>query len=196
VTFSSKLNFSAHIATIIAKAKQRLYLIRKCFTSSNDLALIIAFKTYIIPILEYCSPVWSPGTVTDKILIESVQRSFTKSLYSCNSLAYSQRLENCNLKSLEYRRLFADLVLFYKVINKLIIIDFGNLICPLNHSITRGHSMRFVIPAARTNCRLNFFVHRTIPIRNKLCDKTVTAISVHDFKTKLLSENLKPFLIF
>ena len=154
--FIQNLIFSTPIFTIIAKAEQRLYLIRKCFTSSNDLALIIAFKTYVIPIFEYCSPVWSPGTVTDKILIESVQRTFTKSLYSCNSLPYSQRLENCNLKSLEHRRLFADIVLFYKVINKLINIDLGNLICPLNHSITRGHSRRFVIPAARTNCRFIF----------------------------------------
>src|SRR6476469_2224020 len=57
VTFNSKLNFDTHISSIIARANQRLYLLRKCFTSCNEYALIRAFKCYVIPLLEYCCQV-------------------------------------------------------------------------------------------------------------------------------------------
>ena len=102
VTFNSKLSFDTHIDNIIAKAKQRLYLLRKSFVSCDCRALILAFKTYILPLLEYCSPVWSPCLITDILRIEAVQRKFTKSLiiYDDN-VSYKERLETCELKSLE-----------------------------------------------------------------------------------------------
>ena len=73
VIFNCKLSFSTHIDSIVSKAKQRLYLLTKSFSSCDERALILAFKIYIIPLLEYCSPVWSPCTVTDIMSIESVQ---------------------------------------------------------------------------------------------------------------------------
>jgi hypothetical protein len=88
VIFNANLNFSNHINSIISRAKQRLFLICKCFVSSDWPALIIAFKTYILPILEYCSQVWSPQNITDIVRIESVQRSFTKKLRGFENLSY------------------------------------------------------------------------------------------------------------
>ena len=126
ILFNSRLNFSTHISTIMTNAKQRLYLLRKSFSSCDCDALILAFKTYIISLVEYCSPVWSPSSVGDILKIESIQRSFTKSLNICSSLTYSERLTVCGLRSLEYRRLVADLVLFYKIVNKLTVIDLGD----------------------------------------------------------------------
>lgn len=108
VLFNSTLNFACHINSIISKAKQRLFLLRKSFVNSNDDILILAFKTYVLPLLEYCSPVWSPSTVTHVLQIETVQRSFTKSLNSCYGLQYKDRLNKCGLHSLERRRLIAD----------------------------------------------------------------------------------------
>ena len=72
VTFNSKLNFSSHISLIIAKAKQRLYLLRKCFTSCNENALVDAFTTYVIPLLEYCCSVWSPASLSEILRLETV----------------------------------------------------------------------------------------------------------------------------
>ena len=113
MTFNSRLNFSTHINGIVSKAKQRLYLLKKRFSCSNDAALVLAFKTYVIPLLEYCSSIWSPSTVTDILYLESVQRNFTKTLKTCNSLDYKDRLIKCGLCSLERRRKIADLILFF-----------------------------------------------------------------------------------
>jgi len=111
VLFNSTLNFACHINSIISKAKQRLFLLRKSFVNSNDNILVLAFKTYVLPLLEYCSPFWSLSTVTHVLQIETVQRSFTKSLNSCYGLQYKDRLNKCGLFSLEQRRLIAYLVL-------------------------------------------------------------------------------------
>ena len=197
VIFNSDLNFCNQINAVVIKAKQRLYLLKKSFVCTNDLALISAFKTYIIPLLEYCSPVWSPSTVGDIVRLESVQRAFTKSLKLCNSsMSYSERLLCCGLYSLERRRLFADLSFLYKIVNKLIDIDLGVSIQYVSNSVTRGHSRRLRAPSARINSRLHFFTVRTIKVWNCLSESTVCSESVFSFKKNLLAENLSKFLIF
>jgi len=61
VTIDKKLCFNEHIANITRKAHQRANLIHRCFTSKNIDLLVKAFKTYVRPMLEYNSPVWSPS---------------------------------------------------------------------------------------------------------------------------------------
>ena len=138
---------------------------------------------------------WSPSSVSDVLRLESVQRSFTRSLKYCSSLPYNERLLICELSSLEGRRLVADLNLFYKIVNKIITIDLGNLIQPIPSRNTRGHSKRFVIPPARINCRLHFFVNRTIPVWNSLNETTVSSNSVFSFNNLLRYENINKFLV-
>ena len=100
ILFNSQLCFSSHISCIVSKANQRAYVLSKSFTSSSCDALIMAFKTYVIPLLDYCSPVWSPSQITDIIKVESVQRAFTRYLKSCVKLSYKERLIKCGLISL------------------------------------------------------------------------------------------------
>ena len=195
VLFNCTLNFSSHISEIVGKAKQRLYLLRKCFTACNDTMLIHAFKVYIIPLLEYCSPVWSPHTLTDILRVESVQRTFTKSLPSCRDLSYKNRLQLCGLSSLERRRLVADLVLFYKIVNKIVLIDLGVSLQPIGYSVTRGHSRRYKVPSARIDSRMYSFVIRTIKIWNDLNEQLVCSDSVASFKKSISMFDLSKFLI-
>ena len=68
---------------------------------------------HVRPLVEYCSPVWSPsntGLITE---LESVQRHFTKSLSGISSFSYSKRLRLLNFDSREKRRLRADLMLCF-----------------------------------------------------------------------------------
>jgi len=71
VTFTSKLNFSNHITSIIKKAKQRLFLLNKCFMTKDTSTLVRAFKIYVLPILDYCSQVLSPYHIIDITRLES-----------------------------------------------------------------------------------------------------------------------------
>jgi len=66
------------------------------------------------------------------VLVEQVQRRFTKRLYGLRELPYDERLSTLNLHSLELRRLHFDLVWCYKILAYLglfilILINFLNL---------------------------------------------------------------------
>jgi hypothetical protein len=80
VKIDSRLCFSAHYADITAKANQRAGLIIRCFKSRDPFLLFRAFTVYVRPLLEYCSPIWSPVYKKDIIKLESVQRRFTKKI--------------------------------------------------------------------------------------------------------------------
>ena len=140
--FSKTLNFTKHISITIAKAKQRLFLLKKSFLSRNPRILILAFKTFIIPILEYCSPVWNPQNITDVKRLESVQRMFTKRLPGFEGLKYPDRLKKAEICTLELRRLHADLCLCYNILHHNIDTPITkNFVIDKSNS-TRGHSWK------------------------------------------------------
>ena len=83
-----------------------------------------AFVVYVRPIVEYCSPVWSPCTVLNINNIESVQRTFTKRLSGMRSLSYNGRLSLLGLEQFELRRIRADLTMCFKIVHQFVDIPF------------------------------------------------------------------------
>ena len=95
----------------------------KGFLTSDVSILILAYKMYDRPILEYKSPVWNRWLISDIKCVERVQCYFTRALckrVGLSHLCYSIRLQNLNLRSLEYRREYCDLVQCYKNVYKLV----------------------------------------------------------------------------
>jgi len=75
-----QLKFHLHINHVVASAFTRANLILKCFTSRHVQTLLRAFKTYVLPVIEYASSVWSPHYAADIRKVERVQRKFTMRL--------------------------------------------------------------------------------------------------------------------
>ena len=194
VLFNSRLSFSSHISSIVAKAKSRSFLLFKSFTNCDLKALILAFTSYVIPILDYCSPVWSPHSLEDIKTVESVQRTFTKRLPACQGLTYRERLVCTGLTTFEHRRLKNDLILFYKIMHGLTTVNFdSNFI--LATGSDRGHPLRVQHLKARVDSRLNFFSHRTVRVWNDLPSSAVCSNSIYEFKRHLSFSNLESFLL-
>ena len=95
-----QLHFTEHIAMITQKGHQRANLIHRCFTSRDCSLLVKAFITYVRPIVEYNSPVWSPNALKDINLFEAAQRRFTKRIPGMSGRSYHSRLKMLNLDSL------------------------------------------------------------------------------------------------
>jgi len=57
------LKFGQHIDLIIHKTLSRVYLNLKTFHSRDISLFVKAYCTYVRPMLEYCSPVWSPHSI-------------------------------------------------------------------------------------------------------------------------------------
>jgi len=97
--------------------------------------------TYVRPILEYCSSVWSPHCkyLIDKV--EKVHRFFTKRLTGLQKMSYCNRLNTLNLQILESRRLATDLILCYKLRHDNF---YSSTTTTLNlcRNKTRGHSYK------------------------------------------------------
>ena len=126
--------------------------------------MIFAFKVYILPLLDDCSPIWSPFKLNDIDRIEKIHRSFTKRLQELKNCSYSERLVACNLPSLELCRLTCDLVLCYKIEHKLINLNFNDYFELENSKYhTRGHIYKLRIPKCMNGIRKNFFSIRVLP---------------------------------
>ena len=67
-----KLSFSAHVLSITQKAYKKSIIMSRCFLSKNPYLLTRAFSTYVRPILEYASPIWSPHLSKDIDSLEKV----------------------------------------------------------------------------------------------------------------------------
>ena len=107
--------------------------IANCFQSKNPSLLSSAFTSYVCPILEYLSPIWSPHSVKDIDIIENVQRRFTKLFPHLRSLPYSTRLTRLGLTSLQARRIKSDLCSCYKITHSLTVLKYY-LILSLTYS--------------------------------------------------------------
>ena len=86
VFVDSHCNFKQPISHICRKAYMSTNVIFRCFHTAHVSALIIEYKSFVRPILEYCSTVWNPYTLNIHYLgltdqIERVQQYFTRRVY-------------------------------------------------------------------------------------------------------------------
>ena len=196
ITIDARLKFNKHINNIVNIANQRKSLILRCFLSRSGSNLLRAFKVYIRPILEYASTTWSPSYITEIILLERVQRVFTKRIPSCGNLSYHDRLSVLNLQSLEHRRLLADLVFIYNMINKNNCLNSENFFTFNPNKTLRGHPLKVAVPLSKINVRSHFLSHRVVPIWNSLPVVLVLSPTITSFKSRLNRINLDKYLIF
>ena len=196
VIIDSRLAFNKHIDAVVASAKRRCYLLFKSFKSRDIHVMMFAYKVYVLPLLEYCSSIWCPSKLSDVDRIEKVQRSFTKKLHGLTDMSYNERLVSCNLPTLEIRRLRTDLILCFKIVHRLIALNFSDFFeFDTNHYNTRGNSLKLKLPLARNSVRKNFFAVRVVPPWNSLHEDVVMATDVCVFKSKLLYIDLGMFAV-
>ena len=125
ITFDTTLSLSSHVVNIVSTANQRMNLLYRAFFSRSLNTLVKAYITYIRPLLEYNTVVWSPHKKCDIQLVEKVQRRFTKQLPGLRNMTYAERLAVTGLHTLELRRLHADLIMCYKIVFHLTKLDFN-----------------------------------------------------------------------
>ena len=74
ITYSDKFDFGDYISDITSKATYQSNYLLRAFHTRKPRLLFKLFTVYVRPLLEYCSPLWSPQTRAN---IEKVQKSFT-----------------------------------------------------------------------------------------------------------------------
>ena len=140
--------------------------------------------TLVRPILDYASTIWNPHLMGNIRDLEKIQKRATKLIPSLQHLSYLERLQHLNLPSLLYRRTRMDLIMTYKILHGLVLLNSDEFFTiNLNH--TRSNGMKIYKNHSNTNSRKFSFTQKIIKDWNSLPHDIVSAPNVLIFKTKL-----------
>ena len=192
------LNFENHITECTNKARKMSYLIIKTISNKTKDIMVPLFKALIRPITEYANSVWSPHKRKDIILVEKIQRNYTKYIVGTSDLTYTQRLKYLNLPSLEYRRIRGDLIETYKILHHKYDPNTTKTLLTLvpkdDQTVeTRNNSLKLTKNRAEHDNFKYFFTNRINNVWNKLPYEVVTAKSTNSFKNKI-DKTLKEYM--
>ncbi len=116
------------------------YVIFNTFKHHDTEFYVKLHTTYVHPILEYASQVWSPVLKLNIDRMESVQRYFTRHVLYKENLEYLNRIDDLGIGTLEQRRIKADLVLYFTLVHDETEIRVNNLF--RNANSQRGHNIQ------------------------------------------------------
>jgi hypothetical protein len=187
VQISRDLKPSTHCNIIATKAYRIINMLFRCFINCNVQMLLQCYVSYVRPILEYSSTVWSPCLMRDIDKIESVQRYFTRRLFArahLSECSYKNRLDYLKLAPLELRRLKYDLVMVFKCL-KTEISACQNIFKLSHNQNTRGHELKLLKPKFHCQTLEHSFFVRIIDIWNSLPVPLVNATNSVTFKKSL-----------
>jgi len=110
VVLDSQLEFKKHVAVTVSKAKKLTYLVTRNFRHLDKEAFCTLYKSFVRPVLEYVSPVWSER-------LERIQCKITKRVTDVRGLPYTDQLLEPGLPTLRYHRERANMVQVYKIMH-------------------------------------------------------------------------------
>lgn len=182
ILIDTDLSFSAHITKITKQAYSMIYQIFRIFKSKDLDNLVFVFKTYLRPLLEYATEIWSPSRKDHLISLEKIQKIFTKRAFKQCGLVdkpYEIRLQICKLKKLEERRVLADLCMTYKILN-----NFTHLEQEKYFTLTKRAKRRIHLLQNKrfTSKSKNNFFARIVSLWNKLPREIVEIRDLKKFR--------------
>ena len=120
VTMSDDGTFKQHIENMCQSAKNMCSWILRTFQSRSAELMLTLWKSMVIPILDYCSQLWSPSKIGEIQQIEEIQKSFTRKIKSSNRADYWERLKKFDLYSLQRRRERYRIIYVWKILEGLV----------------------------------------------------------------------------
>ena len=178
-------SYSEHCNNMILKATRTCGMIRHIFPSGHRSLLWPAFQVYVLPILSYCSPLWSPFLKRVFDAVEVVQRAFTKRICGLKNLSYNDRLHELGALTLSNRRTLTDLVTGYKYHHDLINCLPSDVGLETATSSTRGCDIQLKKKHSVNRSCANLFPFRAASTWNKLPLHLLKSGSVKGFKKGL-----------
>ena len=116
VFLTPSLSFSMHISHICNRSRKVLGLIfRHFYRFSSPSSIVRLYFSLVRPILEYCSPVWSPSSSTLSSKLESVQLFALKLASKFQPDNISSIVSSFNISTLSSRRKTHSLKTLFKI---------------------------------------------------------------------------------
>ena len=160
------------------------------------------FKSYILPILEFATPIYNPYYAKDINALEKIQRDFVRLVYKrmpnyqknpLNIPQYTELLTAFGLELLEIRRLKICLTMFHSYMNGHTPLGPSKAFLIMS-SKTRGDSQKIITRPCTKDVRHYSFFPRMSTIYSQL-PKNMRNSSCLNFSKQLESFDLNPYLI-
>jgi len=197
VYFSHDLKWEKHIKIITNKANQTAFTIIRNLKTNDPKILIELYKIYVLPIIEFASPVFNPYLKKDIEHLEQIQKTYLRIIYNRSNPRtpipeYQDLLKIFKIDSLQIRRLKIDFKFFHKILHGEIKIDHKE-IYSITKTNTRGDEYKFFIPARSNQISHNSFFVRTTRLYSQL-PISIRKTNSKIFKTLLDQIDLNPYL--
>ena len=186
VTISENISFEQHIMNITNDAKRQAGWILRLIRSREPDVVMLLFKTYVRPKLEYSSPLWSPHLVNHISKLEAVQRTVTSKIRGLENYNYWERLQQLNIPSLQRRRERYQIIHIWKIAVGLIPNDLGLIFYE-----TSRHGLKCKRPKYNQRCRyvstvkFHSFTSNGPALFNIIPSAIKSSKSLNIFKSKL-----------
>jgi len=189
-TIQTNLSFKLHIEAIAKSALLKMKHVLRVLYTSNSMLLTRAYKTYVRPLLEYGSVVWSPFHSKEIECLEKVQKFATRAImYRCfgfnfdNRPGSTDRNQMLQLSTLLNRRRIRDMQISYEIIFGITPISVhSNEFFVFRKSTTRGS--KFVIDCqyrAKTQTCQNSYAFRAVRNISRITHECQLPIPYRDF---------------
>ena len=170
ILIDSDLKFKSHIKHINSKCFSLIGSVFRVFRSLSPEIYLCFYCTYVLPVIDYGSPIYIHGYTSAIKDIEKVQRSFTRRLFrrlfpSQTIPSYESRLKSFKLTTLADRFVSTDLITVYKIINSFMIGPSFARYSPRVH-------YRLIIPSINTSLFRNSFFHNSLMSWNRMIKKS------------------------
>ena len=128
----------------------------RVFQSSSTQLLWLAFQSYVLPMLVYCSPAWCPNLQADIGKLE-----FSDALLNgLHDLPYNDRLQSLGALSLHTRRHYSEMIIVYKALHGLININPTDIGLSIISSSTTGAGIKISQRLIRSKYHASYFACR------------------------------------
>ena len=191
VIISSNMKPSVMCATVAKKANKLLGLLSRGLSFKTKKNFLPLYKQYVLPHLEFAQISWAPWLTGDQELLESVQKRALRQITNLKGKSYSERLEECDLLSINDRRRRNDLIYLYKVLHNYEGVDCKKMFDFAQREedlIATRHSSSYmsIIPKqSRRDSRQYFWSSRVIGPWNSLPDSIRSQPTIGSFKASL-----------
>ncbi len=120
VLMQTDLTFTAQISKATQIGRQMIGWILRIFRTRDSFALLLMYKSLVLPHLEYCSVLTSPYLIRDISLLEGVQRNLPAKILQLVGIDYWETLRKLGLFSLERRRERYLIIYTWKIMEKIV----------------------------------------------------------------------------
>ncbi|KAL1471848.1 hypothetical protein MTO96_039676, partial [Rhipicephalus appendiculatus] len=121
VMFTSTLDFSLQVASVVAKARRVLGFVFRVSKPCGPATFALLYTSLVLPILEYGCAVWSPNQQNLIARVESVQRRASRTFHARSvkspSADYATRLQMAKWRPLRQRRAVTQMRLLCRLLD-------------------------------------------------------------------------------